>query len=458
MRSPSLLIPVLAVLAAAPALRAADLGDLQFHGFVSQGYLWTSNNNWYGDTTGPGTFEFNEFALNAVARPMDRLRVGIQLFARDLGTYGNDEVQIDWAYADYQAVQADWGSLGVTVGRFKSTYGLYNESRDLDMDRTQVFLPTTVYNNRLRDVYLALNGVQVYGNLKMLKAGSLDWTLAVGATAMDKNGAVGTALLETNAFGELDSVKADNTTGASLTWNTPLDGLRFRGSVIDVRNLRSSGTAGSRVTEPAIQGLQDGVNAGIAQAGGNAITLDSSAATYGPVTFSAPHYYTGVVSAEYQIGNLTLASEWMREYAKFSFESEVHPNYSNLNTTINAANPAFGGALGSGITSNIPATTKVQQYQYQQLEGFYFTANYRFLEKWQIAGGPQIAFSDYTDRGAGSEHRGWSAALRYDIFSNWLVKAEWQSSRGTQQLYGSENPEGEKYTWNMFALKTTVDF
>lgn len=466
MRSPSLLIPALAVLATATAAQAADLGDLQFHGYVSQGYLWTSNNNWYGDTKDSGTFEFNEFALNAVARPMDRMRVGIQLFARDLALYGNDQVQIDWAYADYQAVQSDWGSMGVTVGRFKTTYGLYNETRDIDMDRTQVFLPTTVYNNRLRDVYLALNGVQAYGNLKMHKVGSLDWTLAIGANALDNNGAVAAGFTETKAISHVDNIHADNTTATSLTWNTPLDGLRFRGSLIDLRNLSASGTAGTAFTTPGVAGFEAGLNQQLVASGLNPVTLDSSAVNFDKVTFQTPHYYTGVVSAEYQVGNLTLASEWMREYAKFTASTDMQPNIPNLNTVINAANPGAtlpppfgtGSPIGPQVTGLLPLHNPIQYVQYQQLEGFYFTAAYRFFDKWEIAGGPQIAFSNYQNRGEGSQHRGWSAALRYDIFSNWLVKAEWQSVRGTQQLYGSENPDGEKFTWNMFALKTTVDF
>lgn len=473
----SVLVPALAglavVLATAPGIQAADLSDVQFHGFVSQGYLFTSNNNWYGETQNSGTFEFNEFALNAVARPVDRLRVGVQLFARDLALYGNDEVKIDWAYADYQALQADWGSVGLTVGRFKSTYGLYNEIRDVDMARTPVFLPTTVYNNRLRDVYLALNGIQAYGNLKMHKAGSLDWTAALGSNALDNNGAAATAFTETRAIGKVTNINADNTTALSLTWNTPLEGLRFRGSILDVRNLRGTGTAGIGLTNPVTQGLQNGINQGIqgyyAAVGGaaqpyNLVSLDSSAANFDNVTFEAPHYYSGIVSAEYQVGGLTLATEWMREYAKFNVTSGWQPNVGELNTAINAANPGgvplagvAPGQLGSSITGLIPLNNKVQEYRYQLIEGFYFTGAYRFLDKWEIAGGPQIAFADYQNRGLG-EHRGWSASIRYDIFSNWLVKAEWQSVRGTQQLYPSENPDGLKYTWNMLALKTTVDF
>ncbi len=35
----------------------------------------------------------------------------MQLFARDLGDIGNDEIQLDWAYADYFWIK--WLSLRV---------------------------------------------------------------------------------------------------------------------------------------------------------------------------------------------------------------------------------------------------------------------------------------------------------------------------------------------------------
>ncbi len=67
------------------------------HGFASFGYVHSWGNNWLGDTK-EGSTEFWEAAMNAVARPIDHLRIGAQLFARDLGRYDNGKVQVDWAY------------------------------------------------------------------------------------------------------------------------------------------------------------------------------------------------------------------------------------------------------------------------------------------------------------------------------------------------------------------------
>ena len=94
---------------------AGDVGDVEIHGFISQGYLWTTDNNYLADTE-KGSFEFNELGINFSTWLSADLRAGIQLFARDLGTIGNDEITIDWAYADYH--WRDW--LGLRPERSRS--------------------------------------------------------------------------------------------------------------------------------------------------------------------------------------------------------------------------------------------------------------------------------------------------------------------------------------------------
>jgi hypothetical protein len=54
--------------------------------------------------------------------------------------------------------------------------------------------------------------------------------------------------------------------------------------------------------------------------------------------------------------------------------------------------------------------------------------------------------------------RAWTVAARYDILDNWLVKAEWDFVQGTQEIFSMENPAGITRDWQIFALKTTVDF
>src|SRR3979409_563684 len=62
--------------------------DLQFHGFVSQGFLKTTANDYLIDSS-RGSSEFSEAGFNATAQLTDKLRVGLQIFAFELGPIGN---------------------------------------------------------------------------------------------------------------------------------------------------------------------------------------------------------------------------------------------------------------------------------------------------------------------------------------------------------------------------------
>jgi len=40
--------------------------------------------------------------MNFNISPIDKLRVGIQLFSRDIGDTDNNRIDLDWAFADYR--------------------------------------------------------------------------------------------------------------------------------------------------------------------------------------------------------------------------------------------------------------------------------------------------------------------------------------------------------------------
>jgi len=222
--------------------------NLEAHGSVSFGYLRTWGNDWTGDGDGGssenGTTDFWEATANVIARPMDRLRIGAQLFARDLGRYDNGQVTLEWAYADYRFADAFW----VQAGRYKIPLGLYNEIADIDMARTQVFLPPGIYSFRSRDLYISADGVKIGGYVRT-GFGALEYALHAGTKDYDQDAGFSASLAEmTNADpGSLDFT-ADAIIGGSVHWHTPLDGLGLRLSVGDIVGFRIDATTGGLAT------------------------------------------------------------------------------------------------------------------------------------------------------------------------------------------------------------------
>jgi len=171
---------------AAGAMDFDMLDNVDIHGFISQGYLKSTENNFFAKTV-DGTPQFNEAGINFSTDITERLRIGLQLFARDMGTIGNNEVILDWAVADYR--YKDW--LGLRAGNMKMVNGLYNETRDLDMIRTNIFLPQSVYNEAWRESATLIQGMGIYGEVPMGPGGSLSYDGQYGtiSIAPDKGAA-----------------------------------------------------------------------------------------------------------------------------------------------------------------------------------------------------------------------------------------------------------------------------
>ena len=61
---------------------AAGLDQIVIQGFISQGYLKSSKNNFFSSSK-DGTFEFNEMGINFSTDIDDKLHMGMQFFAND---------------------------------------------------------------------------------------------------------------------------------------------------------------------------------------------------------------------------------------------------------------------------------------------------------------------------------------------------------------------------------------
>jgi hypothetical protein len=195
---------------------------VEVHGFVSQGLIKTSANNYLANSE-RGSLEFTEVGLNFTKQITDDFRVGAQLFTRDLGPIGNYSAQLDWFYFDYRFF--DW--LGLRAGRTKLPFGLYNETSDIDAARVPILLPQSVYPITSRDFLLAQTGAELYGLVPLGGAGDLDYRLYGGTLFFD---------LQYEGAG--DSVKKIDTpyiVGGRLMWRPPLSGLTLGGSVQKLR-------------------------------------------------------------------------------------------------------------------------------------------------------------------------------------------------------------------------------
>jgi hypothetical protein len=81
------LLCVATVRARAQELKLFDL-TVQVHGFASQGFVYTDHNNWLTMHRNRGSGAFTDFGFNVSTAISDKLRIGAQLYDRNLGNLG----------------------------------------------------------------------------------------------------------------------------------------------------------------------------------------------------------------------------------------------------------------------------------------------------------------------------------------------------------------------------------
>ncbi len=139
----------------------ADVFDeLEFHGFATQGFVHTSANSFFGDSE-RGSFDFREIGVNATFEPLSNLRLSGQLLSRRAGELSSGSPNVDYALADFTLRSTAEHRLSVILGRIKNPLGLYNETRDVAFTRPSVFVPQSIYFDRVRNLLPFTDGVGV---------------------------------------------------------------------------------------------------------------------------------------------------------------------------------------------------------------------------------------------------------------------------------------------------------
>jgi hypothetical protein len=206
-----------------PSLKLGE-NTVQFHAFASQGFAYTNENNFLTMDTSHGSFAMTDAAFNASMQVTSHFRVAAQAYVQNIGDLGGWQPHLDYAFGDYRL--KDW--FGIRAGRVKTMLGLYSDTQDADFLRTWALLPQAVYPTDLRSATIAHDGVDLYGDILLNKAGSLDYTLYLGTRPLDKLSGDyfqyedAFKLLTTNPV--VVSVPASST-GADLRWTTPVTGL-----------------------------------------------------------------------------------------------------------------------------------------------------------------------------------------------------------------------------------------
>jgi hypothetical protein len=235
------------VLMALPMTGAARLDaqsmddlNLQVHGYVTQGFVYTTNNSWDTTDSDKGSAAWTDAVVNLSVQPQPRLRIGVQARYTILGDYG-DKIVLDWAQADYKVNEY----FGFRVGDVKTPSGLLNESQDIDPAQLWVLLPQSVYPLASRAAQLDHYGGVVYGTIPLGESlGTLAYRGFGGQRVLGGDDGYFQPFRDQGM--SLPNGITGRTFGGTLRWDTPIEGLTA-GASIDSEHPSGSIVAGPYV-------------------------------------------------------------------------------------------------------------------------------------------------------------------------------------------------------------------
>jgi hypothetical protein len=380
--------------------RAYDVGEyLHINGFLSQGYIESTGNNYLGDSL-EGSFQLNEFGLTVNSVLTDNLRLGFQLLSRDLGEEGNNDVLIDWAMADYR--WQDW--LGIRLGKVKLPIGLYNQGRDSDFLRPMVFLPQSIYDEGKRTLLVAAVGGSIYGNIPLGRAGDLDYQAYYGSVdyRSDSGQARGMEQLAIRVarqrhLGAVTDLVADNryVYGGALIYNPPLDGLRAGAS-----------------------------------------------------------YFTGQTDFDFNVGAVEGDAQGsMKDFVVLSLEYvpekwHIAAEYTEQTADREVFHTDIPGGRSQGGYIQLCYHLLEQVGMSVMYDVFYADKRDRDGDSFVAQGQPDF-LGWRKDLGVG---------LHWEVNSQWLLKAEYHEVDGAALQLTIFNPEGVERNWSYFVLKASYNF
>lgn len=207
--------------AAASCAQAVELSErLTLHGFGQTGYVRTNANRYHGASLHDAD-QYDELALLLVANLSERSNAWI--LAHDV----NGNVEVDWAFVDYQIPRGPT----LRLGQIKLPMGIYNETRDMAYTRPSSLKPL-LYEEAAEIIDEAYRGIgAVYEH--DVGAGRLSWDAYAGQ-------------LEESGLGEH---RYRDLLGGRVTYQTPMDGLRAMVSVNRTAALQvASGRSGAFAT------------------------------------------------------------------------------------------------------------------------------------------------------------------------------------------------------------------
>ncbi|MDD5036393.1 MAG: hypothetical protein PHE55_16735 [Methylococcaceae bacterium] len=371
-------------------------GRVQLHGFFTQGVVYTTHNNFYGNTQDRIGLDFREIGLNVSLQPFSRLRLSAQGTSRWAGKMDQGEPWLDYALADFTLFNDEERRIGIRLGRIKNIFGLYTETRDVASTRPGVILPQPIYFDRSRKFALSGDGVHLYGEFEV-PGGNLDVRLMAADLPLNDQSSKTTLTGSLNTPGHLDQDRM--TPGVRIIYET--DNKRWRGG----------------------------------------FTYLSLSQRYRPAQYDAMAgrqvlIEPWIISLQYSGEQLTLTSEFSQRYSEFIYREAIPKQKITSQNWYVQAQYRF-----------LPSWELLLRYDDS-------------IDNIDDPDGKDYAATHPSAFAHNRFSRDWVTGLRYDVTSSFMLRAEFHHVDGTNWLSRLDNPDPSKLErrWDMLMFLASFWF
>ncbi|MCJ8347180.1 OprO/OprP family phosphate-selective porin, partial [bacterium] len=350
-----------------------------------------------------------EIGINFGYQPHDRLRIGAQILARQLGSAGEYDPDLDWAFADYQL--NDW--VSVKFGKFFVPWGLYNEGRDVDILRNSILPNQAVYAEDFRDISL-MKGLELHGTIELSENNSVDYRIAKGNTDFSEKSPL---LLDTRiTLDALYSAGISANTGGLVNVANPITSLDM-----NINGFLAYGF----VWNTWIEGLR---------LGHTSMEPDIDINAQIPAALGGSQYTLYDFTKNLVVNSLEYTKdEWTYAYEQLSYSIDT--------VTSQGRAPAF----------------KAQTYYHQ--------VTYRLNERYEFGVMKSNAYLNTLKGKTALDNylNDLAFTVRVDMAEDWVLKLEYHDMKGLDSLRTSLNPgltatANQGKDWDMLMAKVTYSF
>lgn len=381
--------------------------ETQIHGFVSQGYVNSSANRFMGDSRN-GSLDFSEIGINLSQQLTPGITASGQVLLRRAGAMYDGSASLDYALLDFTLDADESHRHGLLLGRFKNPLGFYNDTRDVAFTRPSVFMPQTIYFDKVRNFILSNDGA-LWSSEWFGEDDYLNLQIGGGQSPIDVN--VKYAYLGSN----------------------PLDGSELQGDY-DAKGLTLVGRVLYEMNGGQWRFALSGANGTMAM--NNSGTLGNLGLYPGNGEVKIEYY---IASMQYNADNWFVTAEFMREPVQWS-----------------------------GFNPQLFHNNRISAEGYYLQGDYRLTPEWQAFVRYEVGFGNRFDKDGKQAAAASGGHlkpynlfsKDWIVGARWDFARNWMLRSELQRKQGTFTLSDRENPNpgALQKDWNLFALLLSYRF